>query len=135
MWIIAVTKLFQFTALKVASMTLSCLKKIHETFAATLADMLTWAIKAYKRHTQIFVSPIRNQKVRALNPSNAKRTRSFHAQEFQSKTSFDVARFLGLRKAFSEGNTRITEKHGILWQVSSTLEGQKGRLLIFRKDV
>ena len=115
-------------------MILSCLKKIHEIFAATLGDMLTSATKAYKKHTQKSVFLIKNQRGRVSNRNSAHRTKPFHAQEFQSKISFGVARFLGSPKTSFAVNTRITGKHGISWQLSSILEAQK-KDQIFRKDV
>ena len=90
--------------------------------------------KAYKKHTQKFVFLIKNQKGRVSNRNSAQRTKPFRAQEFQSKMSFGVARFLGSPKTSFEVNTRITEKHGISWQLSSILEGQK-KGQTFRKDV
>ena len=127
-------KLFQSIVPKVKNMILSCLKKIHGISAAALVDMRTSAIKAYKKHTQKFVFLIKNQKGRVSNRNSAQRTKPFPAQEFQAKMSFGVARFLGSPKTSFAVNTRITEKHGISWQLSSILEGQKNGQT-FRKDV
>ena len=86
-----------------------------------------------KTHPKIRI-PHKNQKGRASNRNSAQRTKPFRAQEFQSKMSFGVARFLGSPKTSFAVNTRITEKHGISWQLSSILEGQK-KGQTFRKDV
>ena len=116
-------KLFQSIVPKAENMILSCLKKIHEISAVVLVDMLTSAIKAYKIHIQEFVLLIKSQRARDSNCNSAEKIKLFHAQEFQSKISLDIARSLGLRKTSFAANTKITEKHGISWQVSSILEG------------